>query len=136
MNEAENMAELVRRALPKVRAGSLRFWGEWFGKPYDNRHVLKRCDAEGNLLRLFFEENEKLLVWSPDGLTVDQSTFRISSAERVRWEWYSYEPPWKATNLYFEDFVKSPQGILASTNIDWYKPKFKPDSSQAAVEIL
>jgi hypothetical protein len=86
MSEAEACAEQIHRALPKVKAGTLRIWGEWFGPPYDNWHTIKTCDANGDRLRLDFDQSEKLLVWSPTGLTVDKSTFRVTGAKRVRWE--------------------------------------------------
>lgn len=88
MNETQKIADRIRQALPNVKSGTLRFWGEWFGKPYDNWHQLVRCEAEQNLLRLAFNENETLSVWAPSGLEVNLSTFRISTADRVRWEWF------------------------------------------------
>ena len=103
MSEAEACAEQIHRALPKVKAGSLRIWGEWFGPPYDNWHTIKTCDAYGDRLRLDFNQSEKLLVWSPTGLTVDASTFRITGAKRVRWEWYYYGGPMTPLRLCFED---------------------------------
>ena len=39
-------------------------------------------------------------------------------------------------NLYFEEFIKTVEGISASTNIDWYTPAFQPRNTEAAVEIL
>jgi hypothetical protein len=54
----------------------------------------------------------------------------------VRWEWFYYGRPKIASNLYFEEFVKSPEGILVTSTIDWYKPDFRPTPSMAAVEIL
>jgi hypothetical protein len=136
MNEVGTFAEIIRRALPTVKKGSLRIWGEWFGKPYDNWHTLTGCDAEGEALRLYFDDDEKLIVWSPKGLIADMSTFRIAQADRVRLEWFYYGRPKVSSNLYFEDFVKSGQRICVTTNVDWYEPKFMPKATEPAVEIL
>jgi|SRR5580693_86598 hypothetical protein len=135
MTEAEVCAEQIHKALPKVKAGTLRIWGEWFGsKPYDNWHTIKTCDAYGDRLRLDFDQSEKLLVWSPTGLTADESTFCITGARRVRWEWYYYGRPMDPLRLCFEDFLSSEEGItvVTSTNYKNYNPK----RSEAAVEIL
>jgi hypothetical protein len=86
------------------QVGSLRFWGEWFGRPYDNCHTLVSCRAEEDVLRLSFDQGETLSTWSPTGLTLDKST---SDADRVRWEWFSYgkaKTPENLYNLYFEEF--------------------------------
>jgi hypothetical protein len=136
MNELEKLAERIQRKLPKIKSGTLRFWGEWFGRPYDNWHQLVRCEVEQNVLRLVFNEQEILSVWAPSGLEVDHSTFRISTADRVRWEWFYYGRPKTPSNLYFLDFVRSATGISATTNVDWYEPNLKPRPSEAAVEIL
>src|SRR5580704_161436 len=125
MSETEKFADRIRQALPNVKSGTLRFWGEWFGKPYDNWHQLVRCEAKPDVLRLFFNEDEILSVWAPGRLEVDRSTFRISTADRVRWEWFYYGRPKTASNLYFQDFVRSSAGISATTNVDWYKAKLK-----------
>jgi len=137
ISETRRLAGQISRALPNVKSGTLRFWGEWFGRPYDNRHTLVRCEAsQDDLLKLYFHEDEVLSVWSPRGLTISSSSFRIAEAHRVRWEWFYYGRPKIASNLYFEEFVKSPEGILVTSNIDWYKPDFRPTPSMAAVEIL
>jgi hypothetical protein len=41
MNEATKISELIARLLPHVKAGTLRFFGEWFGRPYDNMHAIE-----------------------------------------------------------------------------------------------
>jgi len=151
MEEVGRLAEQIRIAIPRTISGTLRFWGVWFGKPYDNRHTVVNCESEHDILRLSFDGGEVLSVWSPRYLTVSpskfrasgvpthptiKSTLRISDADRVRWEWFYYGRPKSAKNLYFEEFVKSAEGITVSTNIDWYTPTYSPKSTEAAVEIL
>lgn len=81
MDRIEQLGDRIRRAIPKVPKGSLRFWGEWFGTPYDRWHTMMSCRAEKNVLMLSFDQDETLSVWSPTGLTLDESTFRISPVE-------------------------------------------------------
>src|SRR2546430_14407724 len=93
MTAAEEIAEIMNRRLPEIRPGTLCFWGEWFGRPFDNLHRLIGCGAEGDLLRIRFDQNEILSVWSPLNCQVHaagsrgQSIFRLEDAARVRWEW-------------------------------------------------
>lgn len=136
MSEVERIAERIKRQLPHVKAGTLRFWGEWFGRPYDNVHRMTGCDAKADLLQMYFDGKEVLSVWSPRRLDMGEHTFRIGDATRVRWEWFYYGRSQTAENRYFEEFVRTVDTIEATTNVDWYKPMLHPDTGQAAVEIL
>lgn len=126
----------LREAIPRSLSGSLCFWGEWFGRPHDNRHTLISCEAEHTALRLLFDQSETLSIWSPKGLTIDRSSFRIAEARRVRWEWFAYGRAKTRENLYFMDFVRSGEVITATTNVDWYNPSLDPDAEEAAVELV
>ena len=135
MMEIQALADSVRGQMRNVKPGSLRIWGDWFGKPYDNMHELKQCDVDSDCLKLVFQDDEVLRVWTPEGLEVNPSTFRIQTASRVRWEWYYYGRPKTPSNLYFLDYVNSREEIVASTNVDWYKPVFLPKASAPAIEL-
>ena len=136
MTDAEKIADRICRRLPNIKCGTLRFWGSWFGRPHDNRHQAIACDASDLVLRVRFNEGEVLSVWGPRGGAIDDSTFRIQDAQRVRWEWFYYGRPKTAGNLYFEDFSRDGAVVIAKTNVDWYGTDLQPDGSEAAVEIL
>jgi hypothetical protein len=136
MTEAEKLAETIKSAMPGIKSGTLRFWGRWFGRPYDNIHTIVGCEASGECLRVSFNEGETLSVWSPRGAAIDADTFRIGDADRVRWEWYYYGRPKTPENLRHEDFQKKGSVITVSTSVDWPPPHSAPDASLPAVEIL
>ncbi len=136
MLEAEFIADRIREASPRSKRGTLRFWGVWFGRPYDNLHSLVGCESNQDLLRMYFNEDEALNVWVPSGLVLEESTFQIRDAERVRWEWFAYGRTKIPANRFFKDFVKNGNSVLASTNVDWYRPDLRTDPSLSAVEIL
>ena len=48
MTETEALGDELRRSLPNIKNGSLRFWGVWFGGPYDafKRNRKLRCRAD------------------------------------------------------------------------------------------
>lgn len=136
MTEAEKIAERIRSALPVLKTGALRFWGEWFGRPYDNIHQVVGCEADADILKIHFNEGETLWIWSPNSCVADGQSFSIKDADRVLWEWFSYGKPKTSANLSFEDFVRSGDGVAGTTNVDWYKPNFQPSLDLPAVEIL
>jgi hypothetical protein len=136
MSEAERLAERVNSGLEGLKAGTLRFWGEWFGRPYDNIHQIVGCKADGDFVRIRFNDDEVLGVWSPREPVVGPRTFKISNADRIRWEWFLYGRPKVLNNRRFIDFVMTAAGIKASTDIDWYSPGLKVSSAHPAVEIV
>jgi hypothetical protein len=136
MLEAAFIADRIRKASPRLKRGTLRFWGVWFGRPYDNLHSLVGCESEQGVLRMRFNEDEILTVWVPSGLVLDESTFQIRDAERVRWEWFAYGRPKTPANRFFKDFAKNGNSVVARTNVDWYTPDLRTNLSLPAVEIL
>src|SRR5277367_2653340 len=107
----------MTKCLPRIKSGSLRFWGQWFGKPYDNWYQVTACDADGDLLRIHFPDKETLSVWRPRDAVVDEQTFRIGDADRVRWDWsyYGSEPGLPATGEFLE-FTRTATGIIATAS--------------------
>ncbi|HWY62681.1 MAG TPA: hypothetical protein VNW15_12340 [Rhizomicrobium sp.] len=130
---AEDYAALLNRKHAKLKQGTLRFWGVWFGRPNDSWHRIVACDAEPDLLKIRFNDSELLSVWSPSGLEADTSKFQISDASRVRWEWFYYGRPQTPANLFFYDFSKGEKG---TSDVNWYEPDLRPQSGFPAVEIL
>jgi len=136
MNEAEKIYNNVREALPDIKPGSLRFWGLWFGRPYDNIHRMVSAEHDSGLLRLRFDRDELLTIWSPAGLEWNNSEFQIKDAERVLWEWYYYGRPKLDANRFFLDLVKMPESIVATTSANQYAPPMKTNPSLPAAELL
>jgi hypothetical protein len=136
MTEAERMAQRIQQTLPGLKRGTLRLWGQWFGRPYDNTHSVVDCAAAGDLLRVTFDQGEVLSVSEPADAHFSESVFRIRRASRVRWEWFYYGRPKTAANLYYEEYSSAGPTISARTNVDWYLPDLEPDPADPAVEIV
>jgi len=132
---AQTTAALIN-ATPALKSGSLRFWGEWFGRPNDNIHRIAHCEAIGNVLVVTFDDGGKLEVTDPDGPTIDANTFQIRGASSVRWQWYYYGRSQTPGNLYYYEFKRSGSEIESTTNVDWYKPTLSPRVKDNACEIL
>lgn len=72
------------------KGGSLRFFGEWFGRPYDNFHRPVSAQLDGNVLVILFDGSEKCTVYDPFGIVNEPNDFHIERASKVVWEWYNY----------------------------------------------
>ena len=94
----------------KIKSGTLKFWGEWFGRPMDNYHAIKKLeiylDKDILILKIQFDQEEVLSIWNPIGMIVDDKHFIIKEAEKLRWEWYSYGYTKNNNNLYFIEFKR------------------------------
>ena len=135
MTEAEQIAGRLERMLPHVRSGTLRFWGQWFGRPHDNRHRIVAGEARGDVLRVRFDAGEVLTVQDPREATIDAHVFLIGDATRVRWEWFHYGRPRTTENRYFEEFTRDGGTVSVATNVRWHAPRLAADPSQPAVEL-
>lgn len=72
------------------KGGSLRFWGDWFGRPYDNFHRPVSAELDGGVLTICFDNGEQCAVFSPSGIVNELDIFRVERAEKIVWEWYYY----------------------------------------------
>jgi len=135
MDETARIAGEIQRWLPDLVRGTPRFWGAWFGRPYDALLTLLKCEYEDNVLKGHFDRGEVLTVWSPKGLVLGHAQFQILEADRVRWEWFAGRPK-APVQRYFFDFVRTGESVSASANVDWYTPDLRTDLSLPAVEIL
>ena len=133
--DAQLIAKRINAAA-SLKVGSLRFWGEWFGKPNDNCHRVVGCSAESNTLLIEFDDGGKLTVVDPAGLELSTTTFAIRDASSVRWEWFYYGRPQTPENLYFYEHRRRGKTIDATTNVDWYTPGLSPTVTENAVEVL
>ena len=118
-------------------------WGDWFGKPLDNLHIVEgaRDDGHGGLV-LVFHHREVLRVAQPRDWTVDatapgrQPRLLIRDAERVEWGWYYYGRPEVPENWFEEHHWREGDVVRASTTATWYVPSFAPTVEEPAVIFL
>src|SRR3954452_14533940 len=130
---AEQIAQQLRDCMANRLGGTLCIWGQWFGRPADNVHILMAADAEDDRLHLRFDGGEDLLVWAPRDAAVDGNRFMIRGAERVRWEWFYYGRTKMAANRYYEEYACDGSAVVVTTNVDWYSADPHPDAAQPAV---
>lgn len=86
----------------KKKRGSLCFYGDWFGRPCDNCHVIRTCSYFDNVLEIVFDEWERLIVIEPIGIVNTETEFYISDAKEVKWSWYPYGTTEKMKRISYE----------------------------------
>lgn len=134
---AEAAAADLQPLIGVVKGGSLRVFGDWFGRPYDNIHGVRSAVAERNELVVGFDGNETLRVASPDDWAFSEHSFRIQRARRVVWTWFYYGREQTPENLFTEEHWIDDHGeIHAFSDANWYEPTFAPTKGNAAVELL
>jgi hypothetical protein len=118
--------------------GTLRFWGNWFGKPMDNQHEIKNVefDKEINLLTLTLSEGEKLKIWNPSDIEIGKKELRIRKAKRILFEWYLYGQSANDENLRFENYINSGLNISFKTDFIPEKRNVECHKSEPALSII
>jgi len=135
--EAEQIASRLKLALPHLKFGSLRFWGEWFGgRAFENAHKITDCDARDEVLHIQFDGDESLYVWSPHQAELNRTVFSIQNAARVRFEWFYYGRPKTGQNRYFMDLTRTDHRIDVKSNDDWFTLTLRPMHQEPAVEFV
>lgn len=70
--------------------GSLFFFGESFGRPYDNIHKVKGVHYDGELLVICFDQWEELFVYNPQDIESTEKELKIGTASKVKWSYIPY----------------------------------------------
>ena len=134
-NNAQEIAQKISNLLPRIKSGTLRFYGEWFGRPQDNYHQITKAENKGNKLIIYFRGNEILTIISPEGFHISESEFIIKKSQGIIWQWHNYGTDIIDKNLmtynYFIDDEKSPIIINPEKNVF----NFKADENKNVFEI-
>jgi hypothetical protein len=133
-SNAIEIAAIIQRLLPNVHAGTARFWGVWFGRPYDNQHKVGGAEAKDERLIVHFEGQETLQVWEPSGARIDSSQFIITSASRILWQWYWYGKQPLPENLMNYDFVRTGELISVHSTFP-FSTEQAPSVAEPAVQF-
>jgi hypothetical protein len=136
MNDSvEYLANKINAIVPNIKAGSLRFFGVWFGKPYDNYHRIIKAEAKDSILLITFNENEVLEVTEPQDCVCSLEEFEIKCAKRVIGKWYYYGRSQTNDDLFSYNFEFNGVNVLMSTDANWCVERQVALSTEPAVKI-
>ena len=96
----------------QIDGGSLRIWGEWFGRPYDNFHRIKSVRWERDEIVINFDQCESLYISNPSKIVNEEKQLLISDASKVLWVWYDYGKDQTYDNMYVRQYRKDKDGII------------------------
>lgn len=71
-----------------VKGGSICIWGEWFGRPQDNYHVIKTIQWRTDELVLHFMNGEALYIQKPIVIKNEINGLIVQQASEILWTWY------------------------------------------------
>jgi len=72
MNSAADIAAAILALPQRNRSGTLRMFGDWFGRPMDNVHNVVGAESGCEQLTLTFNNGETLNVWNPSSFHHDR----------------------------------------------------------------
>lgn len=122
----------------KISGGTLRFWGNWFGKPMDNYHEIKMVEFKNETreLTLILGEMEKVRIWNPSNVQIIQKELRIEKADKILFEWYYYGKDKTEENLRFQSYIKKGTKIKFETDFMNNKQKTNCELTEPALRII
>lgn len=73
-----------------TKEGSLYFYGDWFGRPYDNYHKIIHVCYDGEILEIIFDRRERLLIYEPENIISSIQELKIEKARKLKWIYIPY----------------------------------------------
>lgn len=74
----------------KIKGGALCFYGDWFGRPYDNYHKIIHTGYDDEILEIIFDHGERLLAYKPENITSTEKEFKIQKSQKIKWIYIPY----------------------------------------------
>ncbi|MCF6137759.1 hypothetical protein [Pseudalkalibacillus berkeleyi] len=84
--------------------GTLRFYGKWFGRPYDNYHKVIECSFNDGILQFIFDAGEQLKIWNPNKIVFNYNKLVIKESSCVDFIRYPYGEPHTDENLVIDRY--------------------------------
>ncbi len=120
----EALVELLKNKKQLFQGGTIRIYGDWFGKPYGNYHEINSAtyDQIEKLLTLYFKEGEKLQIYNPKHLFEARTFLKIIQADSIKMTWFYKGSTHSEAKQYYIDYGNENKKITTKTNVDYYKP--------------
>ena len=120
--------------LGTLRAGTLSFWGGWFGKPYDNYHRIAGAEFLDDTVIITLDQAETLTIEAPRHWSLDAGMLLVGGADRLRFQWFLYGALPNRESLRFNEYRRTDSGIEFATDFpEQGSPKLDP--SLPAVQL-
>ncbi|MFC4557288.1 hypothetical protein ACFO3D_03560 [Virgibacillus kekensis] len=87
--KAEKLSKTITN-LDVKPGGTLRFYGNWLGRPYDNYHKILECSFNDEILHLKFDAGEQLKIWNANKIVFNAKELLIYESTCVEFIRYPY----------------------------------------------
>jgi hypothetical protein len=131
--KAEELSERITNLNVKP-GGTLRFYGKWFGRPYDNYHRILECSFYNGILTFKFDADEQLKIWNPNKIVFNDKELIIKESSRIEFIRYSYGEPQTKENSIIDSYSN---GQISNTSIKSGKVYYNLiELNHPAVELI
>lgn len=131
--EAKKLAKKINNLAEKP-GGTFRFYGEWFGRPYDNYHAMTECIFKDGILEFKFNAGEKIRIWNPDNIIFNKKELIIQHSTCVEFIRYNYGKAQTKENLLIDRYAEGE--LITSTLKSGKVHKKIVNHDHPAVELL
>ncbi|WMJ74231.1 hypothetical protein RCC89_13795 [Cytophagaceae bacterium ABcell3] len=117
------LVELIEDSKNLCKGGSLRLYGSWFGKHYDNCHKIETAHyyKRLNIVTLNFKGGLNLKVYNPEHIFEASTFLKVVHADRVKLSWINDKKNINPRNYYI-DYTRKNNKIRTETNLSCRKP--------------
>lgn len=119
------------------KGGTIRIFGDWLGRPYDNYHELNTAqfDQTLNLLTLHFTKGEQLEIYNPEHIFEASTFLKIVKADSIKLTFFDPNKTQTKENQYLRDYRLNDKKITTKASPNWYKPTFDVSLGEPALMI-
>lgn len=96
--EADEFTKIINN-LKEKPGGTLRFYGDWIGRPYDNYHKILECSFKDGILDITFDAGEMIKILNPSNIIFNDNKLIIKDSNCVDFLRYGYGKPQTEENL-------------------------------------
>ena len=99
-----------------LNSGTLRFYGDWFGRPMDNCHIPNRVFFKNDSMYILFDDDYLITIVEPKNISIDNFIFSVRKATTVKYEYGHYGRN-NESRKYFIEYAEELDGIVKKAGL-------------------
>src|SRR5699024_10519462 len=122
--DAKEITRLINQ-LEEKPGGTLRIFGEWFGRPYDNYHKISECTYKDEILKMTFDTGETIKIWEPSHIIFNANELIFKGSTCVEFSRYDYGKPRTNENVIINRYTNNEESNLSIESGQIYQKNAK-----------
>ncbi len=132
-----DLRNAIYERLDSLRPGTLSFWGNWFGRPYDNIHRIVGAYSLEETTIIYFDQAETLLIDEPRDWSLEGGLLLVRHASRVRFQWFYFGRLPDRETLQFEEYRWTETNLSFDTDAQpGRRPQLARDAPAVQLHVL